>query len=292
MQRSWILVPADKESALAQAGSVGADAVVIDLARASTEDRKQSTRLAAREWLFSHREQVVAARRFTRWVRIGPIAGSYWREDLDAAMDGAPDGFLLAECGGSDDIQQFASVLYEMEGRVGIRSGATKIVPELGSTANSALHLAGYAEELHPRVAGLTWDAAGLSRSLGARRMRVAGGMWSDPLAYVRAQVLLAACARRIDAIEAPYRDARDADGGRRSFEAARADGFSGMFAIHPLQIEGINAAFSPTQDEIAEAREVVGVFSLNPSAESLPFRGRYIGQAELVAAKLLLGEA
>lgn len=292
MARSWILVPADKDNALALAGSAGADAVVIDLARAAQEERKEKTRMAAREWLFSHREQVVAARRFARWVRIGPISSRHWREDLDAAMEGAPDGFFLAECSSADDIQQFASVLYEVEGRHSVRSGATRIVPELGTSPAAALHLAPFAEELHPRISGLAWDAAGLARSLGARRMRGPGGLWSDPLALVRAQVVLAAHARGIDAIEAPYRDTHDVEGGRRAFEAARADGFSGMLAIHPSQVEGINAAFAPTQDEIAEARELVGVFSLNPSAESLPFRGRYVGHAELAAAKRLIDKA
>lgn len=291
MTRSWILVPADKENALAQAGSAGADAVVIDLARAANEDKKQQSRFAAREWLLSHREQVVAARRFTRWARIGPTSSPHWREDLDAAIEGAPDGFFLAECNSTDDIQQFASVLYEVEGQYGIRSGTTRIVPELGASPTAALHLKPFAEELHPRISGLAWDAAGLARSLGARRMRGPGGLWSDPLAFVRAQVLLAAHARGIEAIEAPYRDARDAEGSRRAYDAARADGFSGMLAIHPAQVEGINAAFSPTQDEIAEARELVGVFSLNPGAENLPYRGRYVGQAELATAKRLAGE-
>lgn len=289
--RSWIMVPADKEKALGQVAGSGADVVVVDLARAASNEAKQHTRLAARDWLSSHREQVVSARRFARWARIGPISSPQWRDDLAAAMEGAPDGIVLAECAGTDEVQQFAAGLYESENRIGVRSGSTKIIPELGGNPAAALHLKPFAEELHPRIVGLGWDAAALARSMGAQRMRGPGGLWSDALAYVRGQVLLAAHAQGLQVIEAPFRDTRDAEGAQRAALAARADGFTGMMAVHPSQVEAINSAFAPSQDEIAEARELIGMFSLNPGAETLPFRGRHVGYKELSRAKALLGE-
>ena len=72
---------------------------------------------------------------------------------------------------------------------------------------------------------------------------------------------------------------------------AARGDGFSGMIAVHPSQVEAINSAFAPTSEEIAEAREIAGLFALNPGAEALPSRGRYVRQGDLVRARQLLGE-
>ena len=289
--RSWIVVPADKDKALGQVAGSGADVVVLDLARAASEADKQHTRLAARDWLVSHREQVVAARRFGRWVRIGPISSPHWREDLDAAMEGAPEGIVLAECAGTEEIQQFAAVLYECESRAGLRSGTTKIIPELGSNPVAAMHLKPFGEELHVRIVGLGWDAAGLARSLGARRMRGPGGLWTDALAYVRAQVLLAAHARGLMAIEAGFRDTRDADGAARAAQAARADGFTGMIAVHPSQVQAINTAFAPTGDELAEAREILGLFALNPGTEALPLRGRRVTQSDLARAKAILGQ-
>ncbi|MCA0903956.1 HpcH/HpaI aldolase/citrate lyase family protein [Qipengyuania aquimaris] len=290
--RSWIQVPADKEKALGQVASSGADVVVVDLARAGNADAKQHSRLAARDWLVSHREQLVAARRFERWARVGPVSSPQWRDDLDAALEGAPDGIVLAGCSGSEDIQQFAAMLYEGEAKAGLRSNSIRIVPELGGTPLAALNLAAFANELHARIVGYGWDAASLARSIGARRMRGPGGLWIDPLAHVRAQVLLAAHARGLQAIEAGFRDHRDAEGAERAIKAARADGFTGMVAVHPSQVDAINRNFAPSADETAEARELIGLFSLNPGAEVMPFRGRYVGQAELARAKALLGEA
>ena len=286
--RSWILVPADKDKALGEAGSSGSDVVVLDMARAAADDAKLHTRLVARDWLKSHREQVTRSRRFSRWVRIGPMTSAYWRADLEAVLEGAPDGILLAECNDTEELKHLAAALYELEGSIGIRPNTTRIIPELGSNPVAALHLRIFAEELHARVSGLTWDSAALARSLGARRVRGPGGLWTDPLAMVRGQVLLAAHAQGLQVIEAPFRDRRDPDGALRAFHAARADGFTGMLAIHPSQVEGINAAFAPTAEEIAEAREVIGLFALSPDRDEVVFRGRHVGRRELDQARLL----
>ena len=289
--RSWLLVPADKEKPLKEAGLSGADVIVLDLARAGTDDAKLHTRLTARDWLMSHGRQVIASRPFSRWVRIGPMSSPQWRADLEAALEGAPDGVMLAECTDTEEVKSLAAALYELEGRAGLRANSTRIVPELGSNPIAALALREFAEGLHPRVSGLTWDPAALGRSLGARRMRGPGGLWTDPLAMVRAQVLLIAHALGLQVLEAPFRDRRDEDGALRAYAAARADGFTGMLAIHPSQIEGINAAFQPTSEEIAEAREIVGLFALNPNAGQVIFRGRHVGHKALAQAKALLGE-
>ncbi|QYJ07871.1 HpcH/HpaI aldolase/citrate lyase family protein [Qipengyuania flava] len=289
--RSWILVPADNDKALDSVAGAGADVVVVDLARAMTSTQHSKARIETTNWLRSHREQVVAARRFERWARISGLDTPHWREDLDAAMDGSPHGIVLANCRGTDDIRQLASVLYEIEDRLGLAANVTRIVPELGSTPSVALTVNRLTEELHPRVSALTWDAVGLAHAIGARRLRGPGGRWSDALAHVRAQVLLIAHARGIGALEHPFRDTRDTDTGKRVAEAARADGFTGMFAIHAGQLAGINEAFAPLDSELAEARSIVSAFATNPGASQVALGDRRIGQNDLQRAKRLLGE-
>ena len=289
--RSWILVPADNDKALDSIAGAGADVVVLDLARTMAPGRQTNARIETTNWLRSHREQVVAARRFERWARISGLDTPHWREDLDAAMEGSPHGIVLSNCRGTDDIRQLASVLYEIEDRLGLAANVTKIVPELGGTPMVALGLARLADELHPRVAALTWDAVGLAHAIGARRLRGPGGRWSDALAHVRAQVLLIAHARGIGALEHPFRDTRDADAGRRVADAARADGFTGMFAIHPGQLAGINAAFAPLENELAEARSILSAFATNPGASQVSLGDRRVGLGDLQRAKRLLGE-
>jgi citrate lyase subunit beta/citryl-CoA lyase len=289
--RSWILIPADNEKAIGSAAGTGAEAVVIDLARPLRAAQQATARIAATTWLRLHREQLVAQRKFERWVRIPALGTPHWRDDLDAAMDGSPHGIVLSHCRGADDIRQLASVLYEFEDRHGLAANITRIMPELGSTPAGALTIRRLADELHPRVSALTWDAVGLAHAIGARRLRGPGGRWGDALAQVRAQILLIAHARGIGAIEHPFRDVRDGEAAIRIADAARADGFTGMFAIHPGQVEGINAAFAPLESEISDAHKIVSAFATNPGATSLSVGERRVGQADLERAKRLLGE-
>ena len=141
-----------------------------------------------------------------------------------------------------------------------------------------------------PRLAGFAWTADDLAAALGATRSRDARGGWTDAFAMVRAQVLLAAHARGLLAIETAHDQEADEKSFRAAAAGARADGFSGMMASHPAQVLAINAAFAPSEDELAEARAVIAAFE---SADGEPMLGldrRSIGQIELAQARRVLG--
>ena len=87
--RSWILIPAENDKAIAAAAGSGAGAIVIDLARPLAPGLQAAARMAASAWLRAHREQVVAERRFERWARIPGLDTADWREALGAAMEGS-----------------------------------------------------------------------------------------------------------------------------------------------------------------------------------------------------------
>ncbi|HBQ92073.1 MAG TPA: hypothetical protein DD795_04005, partial [Erythrobacter sp.] len=86
--RSWILIPAENDKAIAAAAGSGAGAIVIDLARPLAPGLQAAARMEASAWLRAHREQVVAERRFERWARIPGLDTVDWREALRAAMEG------------------------------------------------------------------------------------------------------------------------------------------------------------------------------------------------------------
>jgi citrate lyase subunit beta/citryl-CoA lyase len=82
------------------------------------------------------------------------------------------------------------------------------------------------------------------------------------------------------------FTDFRNFDGLRRYASNARRDGFAGMLAIHPAQVEIINAAFMPTAEEIARAERVVALFADNPGAGALGLDGEMIDRPHLVQAQ------
>ena len=147
-----------------------------------------------------------------------------------------------------------------------------------------------YVGDSNPRLAGLTWGAEDLSAALGATRKRDAQGLWTDTFRFVRAQTLLAAHARGIMAIDTLHADFGDRDGLQRVADAARGDGFTGMLAIHPAQVPIINAAFTPSEAELTEARAIVAAFDANPEAGTLQIDRRMIDQPHLALARRLLG--
>ncbi len=289
--KSWLIARVDNEELLSIAATSGAGVVVADCGYATSDRKKGEAREAARDWLASHRQQVLAQGRFERWARISPIHDPAWRADLEVVMQAGPEGLLLPECSGPDQLQQLAAEIYEVEQRNGIAHGATRIVPQVGSRAGDALRIPAFAEESHPRLAGLTWDARALARSLGARRTRDGHGTFTDAMQHVRASVLLTAHARGIMAVESAHAVAKDVEGAEVAAKAARADGFTGMAARHPAHLVAINKAFEPTPEELAEAQSIIATFASNPAQESVAYKGQRIGPPELARAKRLLGQ-
>ncbi|MFX4817151.1 hypothetical protein ABTB66_18240, partial [Acinetobacter baumannii] len=85
-------------------------------------------------------------------------------------------------------------------------------------------------------------------------------GRYTPPYEVARALTLFGAHTAGVPAIETVYPDYRDLDGLAAYAARGRRDGFSGMMAIHPTQVPVINAAFAPSDAEIAHARRVVAL--------------------------------
>ena len=288
--RSWLFVPGDSERKLAKAASTGADAIIVDLEDAVAAEARPMARGLTADWLAAHRPQVTQ-RPMERWVRINPLDTPFWRDDIVAVMRGAPDGIVLPKSAGPEQLRQLAAEIYELEQRNGVASGSTRIVPLVSETAAAALTISEYVGLSLPRLAGLMWGAEDLSAALGASRKYGEDGNWTDAFRMVRATVLLTAHARGVAAIDTLHADFRDEAGLARMARAARADGFSGMLAIHPGQVPVINAAFTPSDEELAGARAIVAAFAANPGAGVVSLDGHMLDQPHLVLARRMLGE-
>jgi citrate lyase subunit beta/citryl-CoA lyase len=284
--RSWLFVPGDSESKLAKAPELGADVLIADLEDAVAPQAKLYARQTAGSWLEEPRGTA------QRWVRINALDTPHWRDDLAAVMPAAPSGIMVPKAAGPETLQALAAELYELEGRHGIATGSTRLLPLVSETPAAALGIAAYAAVQIPRLAGLTWGAEDLSAALGASRKRREDGRWTDAFRMVRATVLLAAHARGVAAIDTLHADFRDLDGLDRVAGESRADGFAGMLAIHPAQVEVINRAFAPTEPEIAQARAIVAAFAATPDAGVLQVDGRMVDQPHLAQARNLLARA
>jgi len=288
--RSWLIVAGNNEKRLGNAVGTGADAVVVDLIGAGPLDDAVATRRRAAEWLDAHKSHVIE-RKTARWVRINPMeAGSEWRQDLVAVIPTAPDGIILPRAAGPEAVRQLAAELYELEQHHHVPANSTRIIPQVGATARSALAIGQFLETGHQRLFGLAWEADELARSMGATRTQENDGVWTDTIRAVRAQVLLTAHACGVLALDTVSASASDKKALKAAVSAARADGFSGMIANQADRVAAINEAFAPSKDELRDARDIVAAFDNSPVTGVLSFQGRMIDKPQLKQARRTLG--
>lgn len=282
MIRSFLFVPGDSERKLEKASGVGADALIVDLEDSVTADARPAARELARDYIEG---------KANIWVRINPADSDDAISDLQAVMPSAPDGIVLPKPRSADDAMRLAMKLDELESQHGIDAGRTKILPLCTERPRALFVLDSYVGST-PRLAGLSWGAEDLSAALGAKTNRDAAGNWLPPYELARSLCLVAAAAAEVPAIDTVYTDIRDTEGLAGYASNAARDGFAGMLAIHPAQVETINKAFLPTAGEIERAEQIVALFADNPGAGVLGLDGEMIDRPHLVQARRIIALA
>ena len=116
-------------------------------------------------------------------------------------------------------------------------------------------------------------------------------GSFTFTYELARSLCLLGAATAGVPAIETIQADFRDSEGLKARAESVRRAGFRGMLAIHPAQVEVINEAFTPGEDEVAHAREVVELFEANPGAGTIGWKGGMLDRPHLSRARQLLSQ-
>jgi citrate lyase subunit beta/citryl-CoA lyase len=95
-----------------------------------------------------------------------------------------------------------------------------------------------------------------------------------------------------VPAFDTVHVDIEDLAGLEGDAREAKRDGFSGKIAIHPKQVEAINAAFTPAADELDWARRVVAAFAADGGAGVLRLDGKMLDRPHLRLAERLLAAA
>ncbi|MBA3880352.1 MAG: CoA ester lyase [Sphingobium sp.] len=272
--RSLLFVPGDRPERMAKALTLGADALILDLEDSVALANKAGARTAVAEFLGRSRTT-------TLFVRINPLDSGLADDDLAAVLPARPDGIVLPKAEG-------AATLAALDARL---DGDIMILPIATETPAAIFALCSYGG-VTPRLAGLTWGAEDLPAAIGASTSREPDGSYTAPYQLARSLTLFGAHAAGVPAIETVYPDFRDIDGLAAYAARGRRDGFTGMMAIHPTQVSVINAAFTPSAEEIAKAQAIVDLFAANPGAGALNLDGRMVDAPHLKAAKALLARA
>ncbi|HLJ51884.1 MAG TPA: CoA ester lyase, partial [Rhizomicrobium sp.] len=242
--RSLLFVPADSDRKLAKAKSSPADALILDLEDSVASENRVKARGLTREFLKERHRQDI-------WVRINPVSSDDCFADIQAVVACAPAGLVVPKPDGPHDLLTLDAHLITLETQAGLAQRSIKLLPVATETPTAVLSLQDYRNP-PPRLAALSWGAEDLSAAIGAVTNRDDKGEFLFIHKMVRALVLIAAKAAAVDAIETLHADFRDAKGLEQAARLAQREGFSGMLAIHPDQVEPINAAFTPSAADMA----------------------------------------
>ena len=284
--RSLLFVPGDSERKFARACSAGADVLILDLEDAVAPPAKAKARSIVQELLGDP-----APRAWRFMVRINALDTGLALVDLAAVVKPGLDAIMVPKANSLADIVQFGHYLEALEVRAGMVPGAIGIAVVATETPAAMFALGSYAQG-HPRLLGLTWGAEDLSAAIGASVNKEADGGWTSPYVMARAQCLFAASAAGVAPLDTLYADYRDHDGLAADSRRARRDGFVGRLAIHPDQIEVINASFTPSEEDVAHARRVAAAFDEAPDAGVVGIDGRMYDIPHLKAARRTLAAA
>ena len=285
--RSLLFVPADSARKLLKSETVPADAIIFDLEDSVAPENKAVARKLAGDFLSEHAK----GRRKQLWVRINPVIQPAALEDLAGIMHGRPDGIVQPKTRSPDDVLLLGQHLEIFEKDLGFQTGSTQILPLSTETPGAIFSLGQYVR-CDQRLAGLTWGAEDLGAALGAQTNKDRQGKWTSPFQLARNLCLFAAHAAGVAAIDTIYADFRDPEGLRASCDEARRDGFSGKLAIHPDQVAIINSAFTPSEEDIIQARRIVELFEANPGAAVLSLDGVMLDIPHLKQARNILAMA
>jgi citrate lyase beta subunit len=287
-RRSLHFVPGGNEKMIAKALTLPADGLILDLEDAVPPDRKEATRPIVRDWLqkrdFGGRE---------RWVRMNPVATGLGLADLEGTIAGRPDGYVVPKPRSRADVREVAHALDRLEHRHGIPNGATRLVLIATETPEGLLNIKEVTTAT-PRIVAISWGIEDLGAAMGLGRVRDARGKYLEIPTYARVMCAVAASAAGVEALDTVYTDIGDVDGLRRESEDAVDMGFTGKISIHPNQVPVINAAFTPSPEAVAEARDLAAAFAdaRRRGVYAFTFRGRMVDAPHLTGALRVLARA
>jgi (S)-citramalyl-CoA lyase len=238
--KSWLFTPATKSDRFARAGDVHADALIVDLEDSVAPSAKKEARETALRYLAG-----IAADHMPLALRLNSPETRFGLDDLQELLSSSadPDYLILPKCGSSALIEWVGNLLRE--------AGKTAKIIALIESAKGVGALDEIAGDARP--AALLFGAADMAADLGAETA------W-DPLLWVRSRIIQASASAGIAALDSPYFDIADTEGLKRETKASASLGFSGKCAIHPAQVATINAVLTPSEQQVAEARQILVV--------------------------------
>lgn len=282
-RRSVLYMPGSNARALEKARTLPADALILDLEDAVAPDAKAGARKqvmnAVKSGGFGRREVV---------IRINALDTAYGADDLAAVAAAKPNAVLVPKVSVPDTLRLVGKFLAELDAPDSVSVWAMIETP---LAVLNIREIAAAALEPEARL-----EAFVLGTNDIARETRAAIVPGRLPMLPALTSSVTAARAFGIEVLDGVYNNLDDPEGFERECREGRELGFDGKTLIHPKQIEICNAVFSPSEEEIARAKNLVTLFELpeNRGKGAIAHEGRMVERlhADMAARVLAMAEA
>ena len=276
--RSFLFAPGNHTRRVANALSLNADAVILDLEDAVATAEKPAARSAVAAALALPRQSLL-------YVRVNAADTEFCYGDLVAIVRPGLDGIVLPKVESATALAAIDWLLAQLEREQDLAPGAIDLIPII-ETAGGLTNLDGILAA-GTRVRHLAFGAGDFTLDVNMTWSRT-----EAELAFARARIATASRAAGIEApLDTVWVDLADEEGLEISARTALGFGFQGKMCIHPKQLVPVHRVFTPDEAEVAFAERVVGAFAEAEAAGSAAIQldGKFIDYPILYRAQQVL---
>lgn len=248
MRRAMMFMPGNNPALLQTAGLYGADTVIFDLEDAVAISEKDAARHLVHNAIKYMKFPCEIA------VRINHISTPYGKDDLEVILAAKPDLIRLPKAEEAEDIKIIDDIITKAEKKHNFPAGSIKMMAAVESAKGlmNAYEIA----KASPRMVALAIGGEDFVADL--RTSRSKGG---QELFVVRSQLVLAARAAGVQAIDSVFADINDEETFIAETKMIKGLGFDGKSVINPRQIRLVQEVFTPTEKEIMHAERVLAAY-------------------------------
>jgi citrate lyase beta subunit len=248
-RRALFYVPGNELEEIKEAITMGVDCICMDLEFGVPLSEKEKARKT-----IVHALNNLDFRKSERLIRINPVRSDLAERDLLSVLNARPEGIVLPKVDAPERLQWVNRQMNAVEAENDWPEGLFKLHATIES-AQGVINLPRICDA-NERLESLIFGADDITIDLGATRTKEAWEMF-----YARSAVVLHASAFGLHAIDMLYTfDA--VEGLTREARLAEGMGFAGKQVIKPWQVEPVQDAFTPHDEAIARAKELLIKFT------------------------------
>ena len=257
LTRSMLFAPGNVPRRVEKALTLDADAVILDLEDSVAVSDKEATRKPVAEAL-------KASRRGRGYVRVNAPSTQWCYGDLVATLHERVDGVLLPKVESAADLHAIDWLMAALERERGIPEGSIDLIPQIETAAGvQRVDRVLQARNLRPYKAAWRVKRVAFGAADYGHELNLIVSLDEEELADARARVVLSSRAAGLEGpLDSPWFHFKEAEAFKRALERSRRSGFQGRLCVHPDQIAPVNAAYLPSDEEVARAERIVAAFA------------------------------